>query len=85
MKVIKTNISLKIEIKEKSPFLWFDLSLYATLKSYISTEREINTEFDKINGNFIILDQSQVIGPFVLACKFQEVFWSMFEQSYLWR
>ena len=50
MKVIKTTVSLKIEIKEKSPFLWFDLSLYAIIKNYISPEREIN---DKTNSDFI--------------------------------
>jgi len=60
--------------------LWFDLSLYAIIKNYKSAEREINAEFDKRNGNFIImLDQSQVIGLFFLARKFQEAFWSMYE------
>ena len=53
VKVIKTIVTLKIEIKEKSPFLWFYLSLYAIIKNYISPEREINAEFDKTNGNFI--------------------------------
>jgi len=53
IKVIKTTVSLKIEIKEKSPFLWFDLSLYTIIKNYISTEREINAGFDKTDGNFI--------------------------------
>jgi len=28
-----------------------------------------------------MLDQSQVIGLFALVCKFQEVFWSIFEWS----
>ena len=32
-----------------------------------------------------MLDQSQVIGFFVLAYKFQEAFWSMFEWPYLQR
>ena len=53
MKVIKATVSLKIEIKEKTPFLWFDLSLYAIFKNYISSEREINDEFHKTNSNFI--------------------------------
>ena len=53
MKVTKTTVYLKIKINEKSPFLWFDLSLYAIIKNYISPEREINAEFDKTNSNFI--------------------------------
>jgi len=53
MKVIKTTVSLKIEIKEKSPFLWFNLSLYAIIINFISPEREVNAEFDKTNSNFI--------------------------------
>jgi len=31
MKVTKTTVYLKIKINEKSPFLWFDLSLYAII------------------------------------------------------
>ena len=53
MKVIKTTISLKIDIKEKTTFLWFDLPLCATIKNYVSPEREINIEFDKANCGFI--------------------------------
>jgi len=45
-KVIKTTVSLKIEIKEKYPFWWFDLSLYAIIKNYISPARENNSELN---------------------------------------
>ena len=47
MKVIKTTVSLKIEIKEKSPFLWFDLSLYAIIKNFISPEKELTLNLIK--------------------------------------
>ena len=53
MKVIKTTVSLKIDIKEKTTFLWFDLLLCTIIKNYISAEREINIEFDKANCGFI--------------------------------
>jgi len=85
MKRIKTTISLDIEIKEKSPFLWFKLSVYAIIKNYISPKEKLMLNSIKQTVTLYMLDQSQVMGLFVLACKFQEVFCSMFEWSYLQR
>ena len=53
MKLIKTTVSLKIEIKENITFLWFDPVLNAIIKTYISSERAINAGFDKTNHNII--------------------------------
>ena len=40
IKLIKTSVSLKIEIKEKYTFLWFRLLLYVIVKSiYIILKR----------------------------------------------
>jgi len=40
MNRIKTTVSLKIEIKEKCPFLWFDLSVYAIIIKTIYHQKE---------------------------------------------
>jgi len=47
MKVTKTTVSLKIKIKEKSPFLRFGLSLYAIIKNYKSTEGKLTLNLIK--------------------------------------
>ena len=85
MELIKTTISLKIEIKENITFLWFDPVLYTIIKTYISSERAINAGFDKTNYNFIHCIIHKLWGNFVLACMLQEAFQSTFKWSYLQR
>ena len=53
MKLIKTTFSLEIKIKEKSTFLWLDITFEVNSKPYISLRREFNILSRKANHKFI--------------------------------
>jgi len=73
MKVIKTTVSLKIKIKEKSPFLWFDLSLYAITKTIYGQKEKLTLNLIKQTVT-LYLRSITSYRAFILDCKFQKVF-----------
>ena len=81
-KEIKITVSLKIDIKEKSPYCGLTFHSMQSFKTIYYQKEKLMLNFIKQTVSYM-LNQTQVIGLFVLASP--EVFQSMFEWPYLQR